>query len=425
MLRVALSEVVFRAVPQKQKEGAQRWLAEGCASLVSECGIGMPNGTDRYEVAVVGAGQAGLAMGYFLRGQGREFVILERADHVAPQWRGRWDSLKLFTPRGYDSLPGLQFPGEPDGYPSRDEAVAYLDSYAETFDLPIRFSSDVRALRREGDVFAIQTSSGDVFADQVVIATGPFQQPRVPAFAEALSDDVVQFHSTRYRSPSDLPAGRTLVVGGGNTGYQIAEDLTRSREVHLAVGGRQAPLPQRFFGRDLFWWLTKTGLIEKTVETKVGQRLKERDALVGSNSRKAKRQGISLHPRVTGASGRAVAFSDGSDIEVDGVVWATGFASDYSWIDPRVTDDGGRVIHRRGVTDVPGLYMLGMLWQYTRGSALLGWVKDDAQFIAQRIAEHAGSASRQGATNGTSPAVTQPSTAGQGDRDATRRSRNF
>jgi putative flavoprotein involved in K+ transport len=385
----------------------------------------MPHGTNRYEVAVVGAGQAGLAMGYFLRQQGREFVILERADHVAPQWRGRWDSLKLFTPRRYDSLPGLQFPGEPDGYPGRDEVAAYLDAYAQAFDLSIRFSSDVRALRRDGDVFALETGGGDVFADQVVIATGPFQQPRVPAFAESLSDDVVQFHSTRYRSPSDLPAGRTLVVGGGNTGYQIAEELTRSREVHLAVGNRQVPLPQRFLGRDLFWWLTKTGLIHKTVETKFGKRAKERDTLVGSNPRKARRQGITLHPRVTGTSGRAVMFSDGSDIEVDGVIWATGFASDYSWIDLPATDDGGRLIHRRGVTDVPGLYMLGLQWQYTRGSALLGWVKDDAQFIALRIAEQADSAGHQGTTNGTSPAVTQPLTAGQGDRDATRRTRNF
>jgi len=375
----------------------------------------MPSGTDRYDVAVVGAGQAGLAMGYFLRQQPRDFVILERADQIAPQWRARWDSLKLFTSRSYDSLPGLQFPGEPDGYPSRDEVLAYLEGYAKTFDLPVRLGAGVRSLRSDGDGFALQTTTGDVFADQVVVATGPFQEPRVPEFAGLLSDDVVQFHSTRYRNPSDLPTGRTLVVGGGNTGYQIAEELAATREVHLAVGGRQAPLPQRLLGKDLFWWLTKSGLINKTVDTKVGKRLSERDALVGSNPRKAKRQGIIMRPRVTGASGRAVTFSDGSDIEVDGVVWATGFTSDYSWVLPPITDSGGRVAHRRGVTDIPGLYMLGMLWQYTRGSALLGWVKDDAQFIAQRIAERAGAASRDTTTNGSSPAATRPVTARQGD----------
>jgi putative flavoprotein involved in K+ transport len=375
----------------------------------------MSRDSHHHEVAIIGAGQAGLALGYFLRQQGRDFVILERADHIAPVWRGRWDSLKLFTSRRYDSLPGLQFPGEPDGYPSRDEVVAYLDSYAQTFDLPVRLSSDVGALRREGTVFALQTGGGDVLVDQVVIATGPFQQSRVPAFAEALSDDVVQCHSTRYRSPSDLPAGRTLVVGGGNTGYQIAEELAGTREVHLAVGGRQLPLPQRFLGRDLFWWLTKTGLINKTVETKLGQRARGRDTLVGSSPRKAKRQGITMRPRVTGASERTVTFSDGSDIDVDGVVWATGFVSDYSWLHIPITDGDERVIHRRGVTDVPGLYMLGLQWQYTRGSALLGWVKDDAQFIAQRIAERADSARRDSTTNGTGAAVTPPVTTRQGD----------
>jgi putative flavoprotein involved in K+ transport len=375
----------------------------------------MPNGTHRYEVAVVGAGQAGLAMGYFLRQQGREFVILERTDHVAPQWRERWDSLKLFTSRRYDSLPGLPFPGAPDGYPSRDEVIAYLEGYVQAFDLPVTFETEVQALRQDGDGFALKTSSGVVFADQVVVATGPFQEPRVPVFAGALSDDVVQFHSTRYRSPADLPAGRTLVVGGGNTGYQIAEELASSREVHLAVGGRQMPLPQRLLGRDLFWWLTKAGLINKTVETKIGQRLSERDALVGSNPRKAQRQGITMRPRVTGASGRGVTFADGSDIEVDGVVWATGFTSDYSWIDPPITGNGGRVLHRRGVTDIPGLYMLGMLWQYTRGSALLGWVKDDAQFIAQHIAERAGSARPDSTSMGTSAAAMGPVTTRQGD----------
>jgi putative flavoprotein involved in K+ transport len=375
----------------------------------------MPDGTHRYEVAVVGAGQAGLAMGYFVRQQGREFVILERADHVAPQWRERWDSLKLFTSRRYDSLPGVQFPGEPDGYPTRDEVIAYLEGYVQAFDLPTRFETEVQALRRDGDGFELHTSSGVVLADQVVIATGPFQQPRVPEFAASLSDDVVQLHSTGYRSPTDLPAGRTLVVGGGNTGYQIAEELAATREVHLAVGGRQMPLPQRLLGRDLFWWLTKAGLINKTVDTKLGQRARGRDTLVGSSPRKAKRLGITMRPRVTGASDRTVTCSDASNLEVDGVVWATGFASDYSWLDVPITDGDERVVHRRGVTQVPGLYMLGLQWQYTRGSALLGWVKDDAQFIAQRIAEGADSARRASPTNGTSAAATPPVATRQGD----------
>jgi putative flavoprotein involved in K+ transport len=146
------------------------------------------------------------------------------------------------------------------------------------------------------------------------------------------------------------------------------------------------PLPQRFLGRDLFWWLTKTGLIKKTVESRIGQRLQQReDTLIGSSARQIRRLGVELKPRLTGASGRIVSFADGSTLEVDAVIWATGYRSDYSWIDAPVFDSDGQVKHRRGVTDVPGLYFLGMPWQYTRGSALIGWVEHDAEFIAEQI----------------------------------------
>jgi putative flavoprotein involved in K+ transport len=351
----------------------------------------MSERTDHHEVAVIGAGQAGLAIGYFLAQRGRKFVILERSDDVAPAWRDRWDSLTLFTPRRYDSLPGLEFPGQPDGYPNRDEVLAYLQSYAARFDLPIRLATAARRLARDAERFAIETDIGTVTADQVVIATGPFQEPRIPSFANELAAEVVQLHSTEYRSPTELPNGRTLIVGGGNTGYQIADELAASRETHLAVGARQVPLPQRFLGRDLFWWLTKTGLINKSVETKVGRRASQKETLVGSRPSKAKRRGVILHGRATDAAGRAVSFEDGSSIEVDAVLWSTGFRGDYGWIDLPLTDASGRIKQERGVTEIPGLYVLGLQWQYTRGSALLGFVKDDAAYIAERIAARAGS----------------------------------
>jgi putative flavoprotein involved in K+ transport len=193
-------------------------------------------------------------------------------------------------------------------------------------------------------------------------------------------------HSTGYRRPGDLPEGRVLVVGGGNTGFQIAKELSASRPVELAVGSRQKPLPQRLLGRDLFWWLTKLGLLRKTVDSRIGRRMRERDVLVGSSPRELRRRfGVTLRPRLVGASGRTVEFADGGELEVDAVVWATGFRPDYSWIGLPVTDQDGRLRHRRGVTDVPGLYFLGLTWQHTRGSALLGWVKDDAEFLAERI----------------------------------------
>ena len=343
-----------------------------------------------YDVAVIGGGQAGLAIGHFLGQSGRSFVLLERANDVAQAWRERWDSLTLFTPRRYDSLPGLDFPGEPDGYPRRDEVVAYLRDYASHFDLPQRLGSEAKRLSHDGTHFVIDLGDSEFAADQVVVATGAFQAPRLPELAGDLAGDVAQMHSTGYRRPSQLPIGRALVVGGGNTGYQIAEELVGTHEVHLAVGTRQMPLPQRLLGRDAFYWLTKTGLIYKSIETKFGQRASTKETLVGYSPRTLKRVGVTFHRRATSAYGRTVQFADGGALDVDVVIWATGFTPDYGWIDLPISDEQRSVRHSRGVTEIPGLYMLGMQWQFTRGSALLGFIRDDAAFIAERIGAYAG-----------------------------------
>lgn len=340
-----------------------------------------------YEVVVIGAGQAGLALGYYLAEQGRRFVILDRGETVASAWRERWDSLTLFTSRRFDSLPGLAFPGDPGGYPRSDEVVAYLEHYAATFELPVELGSTARSLTRTNGGFAIELDDGRIEADQVAVATGPFQTPRVPAFAAGLGRDVVQMHSVRYRNPDGIPEGTVLVVGGGNTGFQIAAELSGSRDVHLAIGSRQTPLPQRILGRDLFWYLDTTGLIRKTTASRIGRRLQQNeDTLIGSSPRALRRQGVALHGRAVDAAGSTVTFGDGGELDVRSVIWATGFRSDHSWIEVPVFDEDGRLVHQRGVTSSPGLYFLGLPWQHTRGSALLGFVRDDAEYIAQQIA---------------------------------------
>jgi putative flavoprotein involved in K+ transport len=338
------------------------------------------------EVIVIGGGQAGLAVGHFLARQGRRFAILEAAGEPAAAWRGRWDSLRLFTPVRYDSLPGLPFPGDPDGYPGRDDVVAYLTEYARRFELPVELDSRVASVRARDGGFLVTVVDGRTYeADQVVVATGPFQVPFTPAMAADLSHEVVQVHSSDYRSPADLPAGAALVVGGGNTGFQIAAELGRSRQVDLAVGARQTPLPQRILGRDLFGYLEATGLMDKTVTSRIGRRMQDRETLIGSSPRIARRQGIRLRPRATAARGSTVTFADGSELSVGAVVWATGFRLDHSFVELPVFDDRGRLEHDRGVTEVAGLFFVGLPWQHTRGSALLGWVKDDAEFIARQV----------------------------------------
>jgi putative flavoprotein involved in K+ transport len=343
--------------------------------------------TSSCEVVVVGAGQAGLAIGYFLRRQSRDLVILERAGQIAPAWRERWDSLRLFTPRRYSGLPELAFPGDRDGYPTRDEVIAYLERYAATFELPIELTSEVKSLVGEDGRFRLEVDGRTITADQVVVATGPFQTPYVPKLAEKLLDDLFQTHAVGYHRPGDVPKGTVLVVGGGNTGFQIAKELSATHTAVLSIGSQQKPLPQRVLGRDLFWWLTKTRLLNKTVESRLGRKLAMRDTLIGSSPREmTERYGVELKPRLVDAEGRRMRFEDGTELEVDAVIWATGYRPDYSWIKLPIFDADGRLRHRRGVTDVHGLYFLGLTWQHTRGSALIGFIKDDAEFIAAKIA---------------------------------------
>ena len=198
----------------------------------------------------------------------------------------------------YDSLPGRAFPGDPDAYPGRDDVVAYLTDYARDFELPVELNSAVRAVRRGDRGYLVELDDRTYEADHVVVATGPFQVPRVPAVAERLDPDIVQFHSSAYRTPGDVPAGRVLVVGGGNTGFQIAEELSRTHEVHLSIGARQTPLPQRIAGRDLFRYLEATGLMGKTANSRIGQRMQARETLIGSSPRAARRRhGIHLRGR--------------------------------------------------------------------------------------------------------------------------------
>jgi putative flavoprotein involved in K+ transport len=370
----------------------------------------MSDTSERREVVVVGGGQAGLAIGHHLAARGRHFTILEGAAEPAAAWRSRWDSLTLFTPVRYDSLPGLPFPGDPDSYPGRDDVVEYLTDYARRFELPVEYDSRVHSVRPSPGGYSVEAPGRRYEADQVVVATGPFQVPRVPPIARELHPAVMQFHSSEYRNAEALPPGPVLVVGGGNTGFQIAAELAAAHEVHLSIGSRQMPLPQRFLGRDVFRWLDGSGLMRKTVDSRIGQRMKDRDTLIGSRPRTLRRRhGVRLHDRTVAASGSEVTFADGSRVTASTVVWATGFEVDHSWIDAPIFDAAGRLQHERGVTATPGLYFLGLPWQHTRGSALLGWVKDDAAHLAERIGSRARSASTAAAVAGfpdrTAPAA--------------------
>jgi putative flavoprotein involved in K+ transport len=342
----------------------------------------------RYDVIVIGGGQAGLAMGWHLARQGRDFLILDNAARVGDAWRTHWDSLRLFTPARYDALPGMEFPAEPDHLPGKDEVADYLERYAWVFGLPVRSGERVWAIRRApgGRGFLVETSVCVYQAEQVVVATGPFQTPLIPGVGSALPREITQLHSSRYRNPSQLPDGPVLVVGGANSGVQIAAELAATRPTWLAVGEKLPRLPTTLLGTSVFTWLERIGAMDLSVDTKLGRRASTRDVLIGESPRRVARAlGVKLTGRVTKPTQQGVRTADGAVIEPATVVWATGFRMDFSYVRLPVFDERERPIHLRGVTAEPGLYFLGLPWQHTRGSALLGWVGRDAAHLAEQI----------------------------------------
>jgi putative flavoprotein involved in K+ transport len=338
------------------------------------------------DVIVIGGGQAGLAVAWHLTRRRLRFVVLEAADQLGHSWRTRWDSLRLFSPAQYDALPGMAFPAPADTYPGKEAVADFLRDYAGAFDLPVRLGNRVNALTRDGDGFEVRTGEEILRAGQVVVATGPFRRPFLPDAAGGFDASVTQIHSADYCNPQSLPPGPVLVVGAGNSGLQIAEELAATRQVDVAAGEKVPALPQRLLGRDLFWWLTRLRFMRVNTSTRLGRRLQARgEFVIGTNRRRLKRAGVRFRPRLVTAQGRSARFADGGSLDVGVVVWATGYRPDYSWIAIPGATAEGRVTHRRGVTDVPGLYFLGLSWQYTRGSALLGFVADDAAYLAEQI----------------------------------------
>ena len=346
---------------------------------------------EHFDTIVIGGGQAGLAAGHHLAARDADFVILSADARIGDSWRHRWDSLRLFTPAAHSGLPGMAFPAQPSHFPDKDEVADYLERYAERFDLPVRANTQVTSLARDGERYIVRTAGGATFeADNVIVATGAFQKPRLPDVAARIAPAIRQLHSSQYTNPLELPAGPVLVVGTANSGAQIALELSRVRKVWLA-GRDVGHMPRRILGADLFSWIWPV-ISRASADTRFGRRLQSKiraggDKRIGIPHREIADAGIVRVGRIEEARG-GMPVGDGQALAPRVIIWCTGFEPDYRWIELPVFASGGYPRHTRGVVrEAPGLFFLGLRFQYRISSSLIGGVGDDAAFIAEQVVQ--------------------------------------
>ena len=351
----------------------------------------MDQDLQQFDAVVIGAGQAGLAAGYHLSRAGLRFVILEEAPRIGDSWRARWDSLRLFTPARHDALPGLAFPAAPDAFPSKDQFADYLETYAQEFSLPVRTGTHVTGVRRAESGYSVSTGDGNLNARNVIAAVGANALPRIPAAAAGLDSGVLQLHSSQYRRPSDIPDGDVLVVGAGTSGAEIALELAGTRRTFIA--GRPTPhVPDPVLRHaDAAYWRFVHSVLTTAnpLGRKVAANFHRRGApLIRVSVKDLERAGVVRLPRFSAVAGGQPAFDDGTSRTVRTVVWATGYRPSLDWIGGVPLTDWGGPITRRGVVpELPGLYFVGMPFQYSLTSGLIGGVGRDAAYVVDGILE--------------------------------------
>jgi putative flavoprotein involved in K+ transport len=349
---------------------------------------------ERFDTVVIGGGQAGLAVGYHLANRGRRFVILDAYDRIGDPWRMRWDSLRLFTPARLNGLPGWPIPAAAWSFPTKDEMAEYMEAYTARFGLPVRTGVVAEWLGRDAGRFEVVAGERRYQSENVVVATGGFQSPRLPAYATELDPDILQLHSSQYRRPGQLRPGDVLVVGAANSGADIALELSRSHRTMLSGRhpGTEPVRPGSVWDRLLTppFWFAVSHLL--TVRTRAGRKLRS-TLLSGGNPlarvkpKDLEAAGVQRLPKTVGIENGLPVVEDGRTVDVANVIWCTGFQPDFGWIDLPVFDDDGQPLHDRGVvTAEPGLYFVGLPFLFALTSSLVGGVGRDAEHIAEHIA---------------------------------------
>jgi putative flavoprotein involved in K+ transport len=351
---------------------------------------------EQFDVIVIGGGQAGLSVGYYLKQQGVRFAILDASERVGDAWRKRWDSLRLFSPARFDGLAGMRFPAPDDHFPTKDEMADYLEAYAKKFELPVRTNSRVDRVSKQHERYVVE-AAGSVFeADQVIVAMSSYQKPRVPDFARELSPDIVQIHSSDYKGPSQLNPGAVVVVGAGNSGAEIAIELVRRGHPTVVAGPNTGEPPidpesafARWIGMPLMFRVVFHRVL--TIDTPMGRKarpkmLKQATPLIRTKNKHLLAAGAERTSRVVGARDGKPVLEDGRVLDVANVVWCTGFHPGHAFVDLPIFDESGEPKHVGGVvSSSPGLYFVGLHFLFAMSSAMIHGVGRDADRIVKTV----------------------------------------
>lgn len=334
---------------------------------------------------VVGGAQAGLAMAYYLKKQEKDFLVVDKESKIGTSWLNRWDSLTLFTPSEFNKLPGMDFPAPKGHYPSKTEVASYFKQYVDKFDIPVRLNTFIEKISRHNGHFVLTTSHAELKAKNVVIATGPFHIPYTPPFSKKISKDIFQIHSNYYKNPAQLQDGETMVVGAGDSGFQILDEVSQeaTRRIYFSGTTDVKVLPQEILGKTLWWWFTKTGFLSFSRDTWLGKKIsRSRQPVIGTNVKKIlRRKNVEAVGKTKNAEDKLVITEKKKIHGLKNIIWATGYRPNFSWIEGLELTDNGYPDHYRGVSNIEGLYFMGLPWLHTRGSATLGGIKKDAEYL--------------------------------------------
>lgn len=347
----------------------------------------------KLDYVVIGAAQAGLAMGYHLQKMNKNFIVIDGENEIGASWLNRWDSLKLFTSTEYNHLPGLKFEAPKGHYPTKFEVAAYFKLYVKTFDIPVQLNTLVTSVRKTENGFYVEYKGGVLEAENVIVATGPFHIPYTPPCHTKLSKDVLQMHSNYYKGLNQLQKGDALVVGGGDSGYQILNEISKegSRTVYFSGNTNVRSIPQQFLGKTIWWWFTLIGFLSYTKYSWIGKKINAAtQPVIGTDVKEIlSRKNVIAVGRTKDALHEEMFFESKKISTIKNIVWATGYRPNFKWIEGLELDANSYPKNYRGVSNITGLYFIGLPWMYTRGSATLGGVSKDASYLANEIRDNA------------------------------------